>query len=211
MDEDTLSPPCVRRHAGRPLVRHAVLDGELVTEHFLPRTRQSDAPPLPTHTERTRRRVRAAGRTASFFLKSHMSTTTRPRYGATLKIMFHGSHESTTQCASRCAGKRGTSSSSSPWNFLAHSARFGSSARACAPARESDEPVGSEINSPKCHARARESPRGHRTHDPKLSPVCDPSWEAFSIISQAHRGHFHDSNTYLTLLGTELLTWLHSF
>ena len=167
VDEDTLSPPCVRRHAGRPLVRHAVLDGELVTEHFLP-AHPPKRCPSPTDPPRAvPTNARAAGRTASFFLKSHMSTTTRPRYGAKLKIMFHGSHESTTQCASRCAGKRGTSSSSSPWNFLAHSARFGSSARACAPARESDEPVGSEINSPKCHARARESPRGHRTHDPK--------------------------------------------
>ena len=176
MDEDTLSPPCVRRQAGRSLVRHAVLDAELVTQHFLPRTRQSDAPPLPTHTERTRRRVRAAGRTASFVLKSHMSTTTRPKYGAKLTIMFHGSHESTTQCASRCAGKRGTSSSSSPWNDLAHSARSGSSARACAPA--SDEPVGSEINTSQNATRARQSrpvaphskrartaPRPVNTHD----------------------------------------------
>ena len=176
MDEDTLSPPSVRRQAGRSLVRHAVLDAELVTEHFLPRTRQSDAPPLPTHTERTRRRVRAAGRTASFVLKSHMSTTTRPKYGAKLTIMFHGSHESTTQCASRCAGKRGTSSSSSPWNDLAHSARSGSSARACAPA--SDEPVGSEINTSQNATRARQSrpvaphskrartePRPVNTHD----------------------------------------------
>ena len=61
MDEDTLSPPSVRRQAGRSLVRHAVLDAELVTEHFLPRTRQSDAPPLPIHPERARQ-TRARGR-----------------------------------------------------------------------------------------------------------------------------------------------------
>jgi hypothetical protein len=178
VDEDTLSPPCVRRQAGRSLVRHAVLDAELVTQHFLPRTRKSDAPPLPTHTERTRRRARAAGRTASLVLKSHMSTTTRPKYGAKLTIMFHGSHESTTQCASRCAGKRGTSSSSSPWNDLAHSARSGSSARACAPAREKRRArrVRNQ-HKPKCHARtqsrpvaphskrARTAPRPVNTHD----------------------------------------------
>ena len=168
MDEDTLSPPCVRRQAGRSLVRHAVLDAELVTQHFLPRTRQRDAPPLPTHTERTRRRARAAGRTASLVLKSHMSTTTRPKYGAKLTIMFHGSHESTTQCASRCAGKRGTSSSSSPWNDLAHSARSGSSARACAPARRiptsPSGPKSTQAKMPRAHGKVAPWPHTRNVH-----------------------------------------------
>jgi hypothetical protein len=127
LHQDAPLPRALVPHAVHCVVREARLDGIRVAKLRLhaPSTLPRCSPPV---------RHGLGIRTHNFCLKSHMSTNTPfSKYSVKLKAMFQGEVARIAHVDSRCDGKYGISSTSSPCRTLPSSALGACDTDACDP------------------------------------------------------------------------------